>query len=226
MAGIAILIPVLNRPQNAMRVVESIVAATSVQHEIMFLCTRGDYAEIEACEALFPGVLTVFMDGPPGNGDYAAKINKGFRWTTTPFVFTGADDLDFQPGWDTAALAALESSGAGVCGTWDGGNPLVKKGRHSTHSLVRRAYIDECGGTWHDGPGVVLHEGYRHQWVDTELCEVAMERDCWVFAYDSRVIHKHPFWDRSVPRDATYEKALSGASEDLALFRARKAAAR
>ncbi len=227
---IDILIPVLNRPHRVAPLLGSIAASTTVPHTVLFLTSPDDGAEVAAIVAA--GARHLPVPWAPAGGDYARKINLGFAYTRevlaeedNPFVFLGADDLEFRSGWDEQAIAELERAGAGVCGTQDGANPLVRRGAHSTHSLVRRAYIDECGGTWHDGPGVVYHEGYAHMYVDNELCAVAKERGCWAFAHQSRVLHHHPIFDRSVPMDATYTKAMDNHEVDRALYQARQRAA-
>jgi glycosyltransferase involved in cell wall biosynthesis len=213
---IDIVIPVLNRPQNAEKVVNSIIGATSVEFTITFVCTKGDEAEIEAVEAT--GEQFAIVPWPAGPGDGAMKWNSGYRYGEMPYVFLGADDLEFEPGWDKAVLEVAEKSVAGVTGTNDDANPLVKRGLHSTHSLVSRRYIDEVGGTWHDGPGVVYSEEYAHQWVDTELCEAAKQRGEWAFAHRSVVRHLHPIFNKATPYDDTYRKALGDARADKALF--------
>jgi len=99
------------------------------------------------------------------------------------------------------------------------------RGRHATHPLVRRSYVEEHGTI--DEPGKVLHEGYDHQWVDNELVETAKARGAWAFAKNSHVEHLHPFWPdgkggKKGEMDATYEKALSSPRKDMALFRSRR----
>jgi len=220
---IAILIPVLNRPQNAQRLIDSIGYATSVPYRTLFLCTPLDTLEIEAAKATGSDVHIVDWDAGPG--DWAKKINEGYRLTDEPFMLLAADDLKFHPAWDTRALGVAAESGAGVIGTNDLGNATVMRGRHSTHPLVRRTYIEECGTI--DEEGKVLHEGYCHQWVDTELIETAKVRYQWAFAKDSIVEHMHPFWPdgkggHKGEMDSTYEKALSTSVEDYRHFNSRK----
>lgn len=217
---IDIVIPVLSRPQNAEKVVNSIVGATSVEFTITFVCTKGDEAEIEAVEAT--GEQFVVVPWPAGHGDGAMKWNSGYRYGEYPYVFLGADDLEFTPGWDERVLEVAEKSHAGVTGTNDDANPYVKRGLHSTHSLVSRLYIDSVGGTWHNGPGIVYCEEYEHQWVDTELVAAAKQRGEWAFAHRSVVRHLHPIFNKATPYDDTYRKALSGAKHDSALFRERQ----
>lgn len=213
---LSILIPVLGRPGNAQKVVDSIRANTTVDHAVFFLVTPGDDAEREAVNATGCGMYGVA--NPSGRGDYAKKINFGFNITTSPYVFTAADDVTFTPGWDTAVLEVAERTGAGMVGTNDDANPLVKRGRHSTHSLFSRRYVNTVGGTFFDGPGVVYHEGYDHQWIDTEAVRAAMDRGEWAFAHNSLVAHHHPIYDRTVAMDDTYRRALGDASADKRLF--------
>jgi hypothetical protein len=97
----------------------------------------------------------------------------------------------------------------------------VTSGEHATHLLIRRNYIDERGASW-DGPKVVCHEGYRHNFPDDEIVTVAKQRGVWAFAKHSEVEHLHPFWgDAEV--DATYELGQSSFEQDQALFLGRLA---
>jgi hypothetical protein len=214
---IAILVPVLGRPQNAQPLVDSIKQATTVPHRILFLCTPFDVDEINAVHETGADIHNVRWEAGPG--DWAKKINQGYRLTEEPFILLAADDLRFHTGWDTEVLRVAEETGAGVIGTNDLGNATVMRGLHSTHPVVRRSYVDEYGTI--DEPGKVLHEGYRHQWVDTELIATAQMRHQWAFAKGSHVEHMHPFWKKG-KMDATYEKALSTPTEDFAHFNQRK----
>lgn len=219
---IALLIPVLARPHRAAPLAASIAQATTVPHRLVFICSPDDTEQIQACKDA--GHPPLVVGWQPGRGDYAMKINAGLNMTDEEFVFTGADDLDFRPAWAEAALDRIERDEAGVCGTNDGKNPMVKRGQHSTHSLVRRAYIDECGGTFDETPGVLLSDAYSHQSVDNELVEAARLRGCFTFAELSLVVHEHPFWNNREGMDATYEKALRHGREDIRLFQRRKRA--
>ena len=214
---ITILVPVLNRPQNAEPLVASIIEASIEEHHVIFLCSPNDRAEIQACDETGAEVEIVpFENGP---GDWAKKINHGFAITESDFCLLGADDLRFHPGWEVIAVEVAERTGAGVIGTNDLGNATVMRGLHSTHPLVRRSYVEEYGTI--DEPGKCLHEGYHHQWVDTELVETAKMRHQWAFAKGSHVEHLHPLWKKS-QMDSTYEKALSTSREDHAHFRSRQ----
>lgn len=214
---ITVLVPVLSRPQNAQPLVTSLLIGSSARPRMIFLCSPGDEEEIKAC--LRTEMEVHVVDWENGPGDWAKKINRGVTLSTSEFFLLGADDLRFHPGWDDEALRVAEESGAGVIGTNDLGNATVMRGLHSTHPLVRRSYIEEQGTI--DEPGKCLHEGYHHQWVDTELVETAKVRGQWAFAKDSRVEHLHPFWKKG-RMDSTYEKALSTSQEDHAHFQSRR----
>jgi hypothetical protein len=212
-----VLVPVLGRPARAERLTESLREATKNPFNLVFLCSPEDTEEIEACREVAAGAINVsveVMTFPAGHGDWARKINCAFSITHQPFVLLGADDLRFHSGWDEVALEVAEASGAGLIGTNDLGNATVMRGLHSTHPLIRRTYAER--GTV-DDPSKVLHEGYGHQWVDTELCETAKARGEWVFAKQSHVEHLHYMWGKS-DKDAVYEKAQSTTSEDASLF--------
>lgn len=216
-SSIAIIVPVLGRPQQAAPLIASIRTSTTVPYRVLFICSPGDDAARDYGRA---GDMLV-VEWEPGEADFAKKTNRGLAETTEEFVFCGATDLTFTPGWDTAALEVAEQTGACVIGTQDGANPNVIKGKHSTHSLVRRSYAEERGCTV-DGTGAIYCELYSHQAVDAELCETAMHRGVWAFAHESRVLHHHPMYDRKVKRDATYNKALEHGQEDIRLFMQRR----
>lgn len=207
---IDILVPVLRRPLSVTPLVESIHAATTTDYRIHFICTRGDAAEIDAVRAT--GLEPLVHPEQAGPANFARKINWAFDLTDAEWVFQGADDLRFHPGWDTNALRCSESTRKRVIGTNDLHNPGVKKGRTSTHTLFARSYIEECGGTFDDS-GRVFHEGYDHQFVDNEFCETAKARGEWAFALDAIVEHFHPHWGNA-PSDETYRKATRRTRED------------
>jgi len=220
---LVVLVPVLGRHANAAPLAESFLEARTVESNLVFICSTGDTDEIRACAAATsPDDGTSFnvVDWTAGPGDFARKINHGFRRSSHPFMFQAADDVVFCPGWDRAALHVADLTGAGVVGTNDMGNPKVIRGHHSTHTLIRRAYVDGPGGSL-DGPGIVFHEGYGHQFADTELVELAKSRGQWAFAHEAIVCHEHPFWDKTVPTDATYRKGQASAQHDARLYRRR-----
>jgi GT2 family glycosyltransferase len=209
---VAVIVPVLARPHRAQPLVDSLRATTDCR--MLFVCSPTDTDQINACRQT--GEETLVVDWDPGRADFAKKVNEAYRHTTEDWVFCGADDLRFTPGWLEAAIKIGEQADAGVVGTQDLGNPEVKRGRHSTHPLVARTYIETQGGTF-DQTGEIYCELYSHQFVDTELVHVAKARGRWQFAKTSVVEHNHPHWGKS-EMDATYDKAVADTKADRALF--------
>lgn len=192
---VAVLIPLLGRPHRVAPVVASAAGATPGAR-IVLLCSPGDTEVIREAERFAETVVVPWLHGP---GDYARKINHGASITDDPWIFTGADDLDFHDGWLDAALEH-DGPGIGVIGTNDLGNSRVMAGEHATHSLVARWYY-ELGTI--DQPRAIYHEGYPHEYVDDELVATAVKRDAWAFAAGSKVEHLHPSWGKA-PMDDLY----------------------
>lgn len=210
------MVPVLRRPHRVAPLLESLLQATPEDHRVLFVTSPGDTAEQDAVTSAGADLLVATWE--PARGDYAKKINYAYRHTIEPFLFLGADDLRFHPGWLSAAHAHL-TDGVGVVGTNDLGNPRVLRGVHATHSLVTRDYIDQHGTI--DEPGTVLHEGYWHEYVDDEFVETAWKREAWAFAADSIVEHLHPAWGKA-PMDDLYRMEPQRMRQGLRLFRNRR----
>jgi len=209
--AVAILVPVLGRPHRVVPTIESVAAATPEAHRLLFVASADDQAELAALDAAGADHLVVAR----GRGSWAKKINDGYRATTGEWIFTGADDLEFRPGWFSRALG-WAGPDTGVIGTNDLWNPRVMTGAHSTHSLVRRSYADLSGTV--DQPGLVLHEGYPHQFADDELVQTAMARGAYVHAFDSIVKHLRP----AIADDATYRLGEQSHQSGKRLFIARR----
>lgn len=213
---IAIVVPVLRRPHRVIPAIANVAAVTEVPYRLLFVASPGDHDELRALEAA--GAEFIVVARGPGDGDYARKINAGYNVTTEPYIFTGADDLQFHRGWDTAALAKM-TDGIGVVGTDDLCNVSVRRGDHSTHSLVARTYANEQGTI--DGPGAIYAECYPHEFVDDELVETAKARGAWVFARDSVVEHLHPCCGKA-EKDELYADEPRRMREGRRIYQQRK----
>lgn len=210
--GVAILVPVLARPQNVAPLLASIRSSTPEPHRVLFICDAGDTAEQDAIAREGGWMVSL-------GGSYASKINAGFEATTEPWVFTAADDLRFHPDWLPRALR-WATPDTGVIGTNDLCNPRVMCGQHSTHSLVRRSYIEAESGVV-DAPGKVLCEGYAHEYCDDELVATAMARGRYVHAFDAIVEHLHPLVGKA-PDDSTYRTGRVHSRQSRRLFYTRR----
>jgi hypothetical protein len=190
-AECVIIIPMLGRPHLVAPLVANIAAATPEDHRILFVASPRDRVVQDAVRETDADLLV--MGRSPTEGDYARKINLGYAKSKEPFMFLGAIDLNFHPGWLTAARGCItEANCVHVVGTQDLGNPRVIKGQHATHSLVSREYVDSCGTI--DDNWKVLHEEYPHEFVDDEFVATAKRRGVWKFCRESVVEHMHPHW--------------------------------
>lgn len=238
-ATIAALVPVLGRPQNVRPLVDSFHAAGS-EHaaRLYFIAQRGDDEEIyEVVTQAGMGRCDVVMVEPEEQS-WAKKINAGYRATSEPWMLLLGDDVSFTSGW-LHAFAAHASSGAGVIGTSDGSISVQRHERQwrrkerarrgdpapppwsptSPHPFVSRAYVDEFGTV--DEIWRVVHDGYHHNFPDTELCATARMRGKYAYAHDVAIVHNHPIYGRS-SEDDTYRIGRSRWSDDERLFNERR----
>lgn len=214
MISIAIIIPVLGRPQQIQPVLDSIAfATTDINHRVIFVCSPNDKTR-KVCQKT--DAETLVVDWKPGRADFARKINYAFGQTDEKWIFQGATDLNFHPRWANNALHVAHNTGVGVIGTNDLGNPIVKRGNHATHILFSRDYIDQYGGTY-DGTGIVFSEAYSHQFVDTEFIQTAMQRGQFKPCLRSIVEHLHPHWGKG-EMDDTYVKSEQDFREDSKIY--------
>ena len=226
---VAVIVPVMERPQNAEPFMRSLRASTGLA-TVYAVADADDDETITAWRSVGAQVLTREVTWPLDNrnadgeimakpGTFAEKANLAYGKTSEPWLFLCGDDVRFHAGWLDHAQHVAEMLHADVVGTNDLANQRVLNGEHATHLLVRRSYVDEVGASW-DGPGVVAHEGYRHWFVDDEIVTVAKQRGVWQMALGSVVEHLHPLWGKA-EQDEVYELGQSSAEQDREHFRAR-----
>lgn len=191
---LAVIVPMRGRPHRVAPLLETLYA--TCKPTVLFAIDPNDQAVARAIDAVRADRFDVIWRK---RGDYARKINEGIARTTAEHLFLAADDLAFHPGWYEAAAALLDGP-IGVVGTNDICNPRTMRGDHATHCLVARWYSEL--GTIDGQPGL-LHEGYRHEYVDDELVGTAKHRRAWAFAADSIVEHLHPLASKA-PMDDQY----------------------
>jgi len=75
-------------------------------------------------------------------------------------------------------------------------SPHTANGDACTQPVVKRDYIKLHGGAWGE-PGVTMHEGYIHNFSETELFDVAMYRGVAAFAPECVIEHVHPDWGKA-----------------------------
>jgi hypothetical protein len=209
-----VIVPVLHRPQNVKSFMESLRASTGLA-KAWFICEEDDQEEIDEVLRYGGEVIT-----SPECHTFAEKVNLAYAMTNAPWLLLVGDDVRFRPGWLDHALDVHRRYGGHVIGTNDLANPRVMRGEHATHPLIKRSYIDELGASW-DGPGVVCHEGYRHNFVDDEIVAVAQQRHTFQAALASQVEHMHPIFGKGAD-DAVYRRGQKSFEVDGKLFAHRR----
>lgn len=209
----AVIVPVMQRPQNAEPFMVSLRASTGLAN-VYAVCDPGDDETIKAWDAA--GATIVLSER---GSSFPIKANTGYDNTTEPWMLLVGDDVRFYPGWLDHAQHTANIHRKDVVATNDLGNPKVVAGAHATHPLIRRSYVDEQGASW-DGPGHLCHEGYHHWYVDDEWTAVAQQRGVFAAALGSIVEHLHPAWEKGED-DPVYRKGKVHAVSDGRLFKGR-----
>jgi len=210
---VAVIVPTLGRPHVVDRVAADVLAA-SEGHEVTvyFVAELHDADTLRAVEEHPTARLIVNKRA----GNYAGAINTAVEETDEPYLFAGADDLHFVPGWLDPISDLIDDYG--LVGTNDLANPDVLAGRHATHYMVRRDYaVTACV----DAPGQLLFEGYLHNYTDTEVVETAKSRGEFVPCLDAIVEHLHWCWGKA-NLDPTYEKGRTTAAIDHGVYTTRR----
>ena len=152
-------------------------------------------------------------------GTWGARNNSmGTEALKSPKVthlFLGADDIRFHGGWLQAALRADRRMGGGVVMVCD----LIAA--EGTLPLVSRRYIEEFGCTVDDS-GLLIHEGYLHNFAERELVETAQMRGRYAYCPESVVEHLHWMAGKAERSDPVYELGERGWDRDIALFSKRR----
>jgi glycosyltransferase involved in cell wall biosynthesis len=204
---VAILVPVLNRPQNVEPLLASVRETTS-SARVLFIADPGDDAELAALDAVAAEYIV------PG-GSYASKIRAGVEATDESLLFIGADDLRFRPYWLERAVEKMP--GAQVVGVNDCIRRLHRP-QHATHFLMTRAYAERPCADGRPGP---LSDAYSHSFVDDELIATATNRGVYAYAQRSRVRHLHPMASTAAD-DETYRLGRARLRQDAKTFKRRE----
>lgn len=214
--SVAVVVPVLNRPERAALFVPSCRMSVGWDIPIHAICeNRTDWQAWSAAGAIAWSKL--FARQPH---TFPEKCNDAAEWLGAEWLFFVGDDVRFECGWLDEALRVAAETGALVVGTNDMHNPWVIAGERGTHNLINRRYIVERGACL-DGPGTVYSEAYHHE-CDVETVEVAKARGVWASAHNSRVEHLHPTWGTGVD-DATYREGRRWRMKDHQTWMARQA---
>ncbi len=223
--SVTVLVPVLNRPQNVKRFIESFFSKTPPgRADLLFITGTSCQNEIDEIKK-FSGPINVGI-APDDVVSWSKRINWGVNQSKTihhfteaaPWLLCCADDVLFHDNWFEIAECAAAGFD-GILGTNDLGHPATIGGWHSTHPLVSRNYIETMGTM--DEIGKLCHEGYIHNYVDVEFIHTAMKRGKWKHEPKCIIEHLHPAWNKAV-WDDIYQKGQDGNSRDSQLWTQRK----
>jgi glycosyltransferase involved in cell wall biosynthesis len=213
MTSIAVIVPVYKRPHRVQPLLESFHASRPNAH-LLFVASPEDKEE----RAALKGIPHLVMEQRRRCGDWAAKVNLGYRSTTEPWIVACGDDVNFHPRWDRRILLCHTKTGARVIGTSDMNPRADEAGIYSPHPAIHRSYADELGTV--DQQGLIMHEGYDHNYPDRELAATAIHRGEWAFCRRAVLEHLHPAFSKTKP-DATYRLGMRQFGRDGRLFRQR-----
>jgi hypothetical protein len=209
-----ILVPVLWRAHTAGPFMASLAATGELDRvQVSVVACYADVGALRSWSSHNVQLIKVSDDRPT----FAQKINDAYRRTEAPWILLVGDDVEFRHGWLDALLTTARETGARVVGTNDGG--MQARSEMSPHPMIERAYVDVLGASL-DGPKIVCHEGYRHNYVDREILLVAQRRGVYAFSTRSLVRHLHHGQGVS-PVDSTYEVGTRHLMTDKALWKER-----
>ncbi len=213
--NVTIIVPTLGRPDALGPLVANLRMTTPPVYRVCFVLDPADHASQQALARLAEAPEVTALHAP---GTYPVKTNAAVAVTDEALVLPTADDVVFHCGWYEAALARFEA-GAQVVGTSDL-TPATRGGRHATMPLLTRSYLEDPGAA-HGEQGVVFHPGYHHNFVETELWQLACHRGVAVFEPASVIEHRHPSWGTAEVDDTYRRGAMTGWDADRALFEQR-----
>jgi len=195
---IAIIIPTRGRPERVAKLLDNIEKTTTEPYAVYFGVDPDDIATKAACKALNANMV---INATPSK--YGPTINNCYHKTAEPFLMLAADDVEFTKGWDTDMLKVMENPKIGIVGHIDNW-PISKTGKHGSHLLVRRSYIQTHSGV-EDEPDVIYSSAYNHYNTDIETEQTAMKRGA--FAMSDALIHHHHWCNGEAVKDETYTVA-------------------
>ena len=217
---IDILVPTLGRDHVLGALIDNIEAMTPPrEYRITFVLDSADTASFKRLSVIG------YRDSDavrwiPQDGTYPVKMNTGYRATYGDLVLPTADDVVFHDGWLEAALNTLADPSVQVVGT-DDLSPATATREHATMPILRRSYIENPGAVWGER-GTVFHEGYSHNFCETETWQLALQRGVTGWAEDCVIEHLHPAWGKRETDDTDRRGNLQGWDKDEALFRTRQ----
>ena len=195
MNTIAIIIPTRGRPDRIKKIVKNVAEATTLPYAIYFGIDPDD---IETQAAITAAGATAIVNAQPST--YGPTVNNCYHRTSEPFLLLGADDIEFDCGWDLKMMAKMKDDHIGIVGHYDNW-PISQTGCHGSHLLVRREYIRSRSGV-DDEIDTIYSSAYWHYNTDIETEQTAMKRGA--FAMSDATIRHHHWVNHEAFKDQTY----------------------
>jgi len=183
MPKVSIIIPII-RPEGAKKCIEAIKKNAVVSEE-----------KYE--------IVTAFDDDRIGCPKMVRELVKR---TKHDFVMFLADDTVPKYGFIVRAFCAMDKlpGGWGLVGL----NDNYRSGKNNaTHWLASKKLLD------HLEDNDFFYTGYRHQFCDRELTDIAIELDRYIWAEDAEIIHNHPAIDMKF-EDEDYMRVYSDENQN------------
>jgi hypothetical protein len=209
----------MGRPRLLFPLVWNIARTTPAGIFRIYFVVNADDTVTQHAVIGIEGALHMVLTQKKG---YPAAVNAGVRASHERLIAIVNDDVKFHDGWWDGLRKVLRPN-ISVVATNDL-SPHTTNGDACTQPVVRRDYIEVLGGSWGE-PGVAMHEGYFHNFSETELFVVAIQRGAAVFAPECVIEHVHPDWGKA-EMDDTYRagsKCPGGWEHDQALYEERSA---
>ncbi len=203
---VSIIIPTRHRRASLQRSLDSLLRTTPADDREIIVVQDSDDWDEQLMSIYGDSVHWIRNEDPGRLG--IDKWNLGAAQATGGWLVTGADDVEWLPGW---LENALHTPNAGYIGLNDGHSDA----RHfSTHYILSRSFaIDVLGG--------VLQIPDYHAWYsDVEVAERARLADRYAFAPDAVIKHHHPSWGD--PQDEIYQRGSAYYAQDQDMYTRRR----
>jgi GT2 family glycosyltransferase len=207
-ARVSVLIPTTGRPELAQACVQGIRDTTQgLDVEIVLAVDHDDRSR----ELLEP--LVEILDYSDDYRGCARAWNDALALCTGDLIVWTGDDVEWEPGWLTAAMDCEAEHPDWLIGLNDGITPPDR----ATHFLMSRRFIVDVLG------GVVAWPEYLHSFHDLEICERARRAGRFVWCEQARLKHIHWLWG-SRAQDDTDRRNLGGHPDSERQYALRAAA--
>jgi len=208
---IACLIPTFQRTHKLQGLVKNFFKYSKVSN-LYFIAETTDFDTIEWLKSKKLNYFVV-------SGEYVEAINYGYKHTKEPFIFCGADDIEFTKDWDVKLLKNFEDQNIHVTGGVDDW-VISQSEAHISYPLIRRSYVEKQGSCMGQ-KGIIYNTCYQHYHCDIELEQVAWSRGCIKVDTSVTIKHNH-FINKKAENDATYQRSYKKLRDDTSAFEKRR----